>query len=216
MTVRVHVDVVVLSLSPASDEGSGDARVVQTLLRDVDPPRLPGDVLGEAEDLDEAARRVMGEVGLHEPRHVEQVASFGAPDRMPGRRTVSVTHLALVPRPFVPSDGWCWRPATDRATPLAWDHDRILDAALDRVRSKLSYSNIAYGLLPEEFTMSELQEVYEAVLGMTLDKRNFRKKVRGLGLLEETGGMRRGSHRPAALHRFASPELVLLDEGPLV
>ena len=64
--------------------------------------------------------------------------------------------------------------------------------------------------------MSELQQVYEAVLGMALDKRNFRKKVRGLGLLEETGGMRRGSHRPAALHRFTSSELVLLDEGPLV
>ncbi|MEO2104668.1 MAG: NUDIX hydrolase [Actinomycetota bacterium] len=215
MTVRVHVDVVVLSLSPAADDDTGTL-TVQTLLHDSRPPRLPGDVLGEAEDLDDAARRVMGEVGLHDPRHVEQVASFGAPDRMPDQRTVSVTHLALVHRPFAPSEEWRWRSATDRPQPLAWDHDRILDAALDRVRSKLSYSNIAYGLLPEEFTMSELQEVYEAVLGMTLDKRNFRKKVRGLGLLEETGGMRRGSHRPAALHRFTSSELVLLDEGPLV
>lgn len=209
MTADVAVDVVVLTLQPSvTSEGQG----VRVLLSDEPSPRLPGATLGPDEDLEDAAARVLASVGLVHPRHVEQLASFGAPGRVTGARTVSVTYLALVPEPFALPDGWVFAPAGDRPATLAWDHDQIVDTALQRVRSKLSYSTIAYGLLPDEFTMSELQEVYEAVLDTTLDKRNFRKKVRSLGLVEDTGRKRRGSHRPAALHRFVSTELVLLDD----
>lgn len=209
MTTKVSVDVVVLALTP-----SDPAQL--TVLLSTDPAsdtrRLPGDLLDDDESLEQAAGRVMAGVGLLEPRHIEQLASFGDPDRAPAPRTVSVSYLALVPQPFAPSGGAEWVPATDTLGPLCWDHDTILSEAIQRVRSKLSYSNIAFGLLADEFTMSELQEVYEAVLGTTLDKRNFRKKLRALSLLEETGDFRRGSHRPAALHRFTSPGLVLLDD----
>lgn len=173
--------------------------------------RLPGDELGAGEDLEQAARRVLAGVGVADPRHLEQLASFGAPDRVPSRRVVSVTYLSLLPDPSDPVAGSAWWPL-DALPDLAWDHDTILTEALQRVRAKLSYSTIAYGLLPDEFTLSELQEVYEACLGTKLDKRNFRKKVRSLDLLEEVPGMRRGSHRPAQLYAFSSRGLVVLDD----
>lgn len=211
MSTRVSVDVVVLTLAgPAPGTG------LHVLLTGFGEGGhgLPGAVLEGDEDLEAAAQRVMSAVGLTRPRHVEQLASFGAPDRTPPPRTVAVTYLALVPSPF-PAAPAAWHPV-DAPIALAFDHGRILATAVGRVRSKLAYSTIAYGLLPDEFTLSELQDVYEAVLATSLDKRNFRKKVQALGLVEETGGLRRGQHRPAALHRFTSAGLVLLDEGPLV
>lgn len=207
----VRVDVVILTLAGATDHGgSRSLRMVVTRLADVEGFALPGDLLRASEDLEEAAGRVLAGTGLRTPRHLEQLASFGRPDRMPGARTISVTYLALVPEPFEVGGDARWTGVGGPA--LAWDHDLIVEAAVQRVRSKLSYSNIAYGLLPDEFTMTELQEVYEAVLSTAVDKRNFRKKVLALDLLVDTGGQRRGSHRPAALYRFTSESLVLLDE----
>lgn len=195
-----------LTLAPCEDRP-----VLQVLLADEDPSRLPGDGLGEAEDLEQAAGRIMAAVGLSAPRHVEQLASFGDPHRTPPPRTVGVSYLALVPQPFQPAPGWSWRAVAD-APDLVGDHDVVLAAGVQRVRSKLSYSTIAFGLLPSEFTMSELQEVYEAVLDTALDKRNFRRRVQSLGLVLDTGRQRRGSHRPAALYAFSADGLVLLDE----
>ena len=210
----VSVDVVVLTLAdPDGGRPAGEGPRPALHVRVVEDG-LPGSALQPGEDLEEAAARVMAGAGLTDPRHVEQLASFGSPTRTPPPRTVSVTYLALVPAPFDgPAGRWV---AADGVAGLACDHDAIVAAAVQRVRSKLAYSTIAYGLLPDEFTLSELQDVYEAVLATSLDKRNFRKKVQALGLVEETGGLRRGQHRPAALHRFTSAGLVLLDEGPLV
>lgn len=179
--------------------------------------RLPGVSLQPDESPEQAASRVLDMIGIDRPRHLEQLASFGAPDRVPGVRTLSVSYLALLPQPSpVVHDGhggrWVPVPRLDLTGGFTWDHGRILAAGLQRVRSKLSYSTIAYGLLPDEFTMTELQDVYEAVLGVELDKRNFRKRVVALDLLADTGRLRRGSHRPARLYAFASPELVLLDD----
>ncbi len=172
---------------------------------------LPGGAVGRTEDLKEAARRVLSEsIGPHQPRHLEQLASFGAPERDPRGRVVSVSYLALLPEPVNPEPEALWWPVA--APPcLAFDHSRILESAMGRLRGKLSYSNVAYGLLPYEFTLTDLQSVYEAVLGRGLDKRNFRKKVLSVGMLEEAEGQRRGSHRPAQLYRFADRGLVLLD-----
>lgn len=173
---------------------------------------LPGAFVRRDEDLEEAARRVLCErLGSYQPRHVEQLASFGSPDRDPRGRVVSVSYLALLPAPVEARPAGRWWPVS--APPeLAFDHAEILVSAIERLRGKLSYSNVAYGLLPDEFTLSDLQAVYEAVLGRPVDKRNFRKKVLSLGMLEEAEGQRRGSHRPAQLYRFAERGLVLLDD----
>jgi 8-oxo-dGTP diphosphatase len=172
---------------------------------------LPGSLVRPDEDLEAAAQRVVTDVaGLGRPRHSEQLATFGRSDRDPRGRVVSVSYLALVPRPLpLTNAGWC---PVDDPPALAFDHAEILASAVERLRAKLSYSNVAYGLLPDAFTLSELQAVYEAVLGRVLDKRNFRKKVLGLGMVTEAEGMRRGPHRPAQLYRFCMDRLVILDD----
>ena len=173
---------------------------------------LPGSLVRTEEDLPEAASRVMTDVaGLNEPKHLEQLATFGAPQRDPRGRVLSVSYLALLPRPADLGEHARWI-AVDEAPQLAFDHAEILASAVERLQGKLSYSNVAYGLLPDEFTLSELQAVYQTVLGREIDKRNFRKKVLGLGMVTETEGMRRGSHRPAQLYRFPRRSLVLLDD----
>lgn len=173
---------------------------------------LAGTLVREHEDLEAAALRVLAErAGLTRPRHLEQLATFGAPGRDPRGRVVSVSYLALLPRPATVAETARWWPVSEPPR-LAFDHAEIVASAVDRLRGKLSYSNVAYGLLPDEFTLSELQDVYEGVLGRRLDKRNFRKKVLSLDMLVPSEGQRRGPHRPAQLYRFSTPELVLLDD----
>lgn len=197
--VHVAVDVVVVTLrhqaEPTASRGSACYRpepIVLAVRRRHEPFRgtwsLPGGSVCRDEDLEEAARRVLCEgLGPHQPRHLEQLASFGAPDRDPRGRVVSVSYLALLPAPVEPrSTGRWW--LVSAPPELALDHSEILASAIERLRGKLSYSNVAYGLLPQEFTLSDLQSVYEAVLGRALDKRNFRKKVLSLGMLEEAEG----------------------------
>ncbi|MPZ87790.1 MAG: NUDIX domain-containing protein [Nitriliruptorales bacterium] len=230
--VSLAVDVVVLTL-PASvaeldawdaseDRAARPAPLFLAGRRD-HPPfagawSLPGGLVAGAEGLEAAARRVLAEaasrsdaIRLAAPRHLEQLATFGAPTRDPRGRVVSVSYLALLPVPAQVAGNAAWLPADDPPE-LAFDHRTILSSALNRLRAKLSYSTVAYGLLPDHFTLSELQAVYEAVRGRSLDKRNFRRKVLALGFLEDTGDQRRGSHRPAQLYRFSQAGLVLLDD----
>lgn len=204
--MKLAVDVVVLGL----DDGRLDVLTVERARPPFAGSRaLPGSQVGPDEDLEQAATRVLFPL-IGNPPHLEQLATFGAPRRDPRGRVVSVTYLALVPAPLPVAEpaAWCDAVAPGR---LAFDHATILATAVERLRGKLSYSNVAYGLLPDEFTLSELQAVYEGVLGRALDKRNFRKKLTAVGLLEEAGGQRRGSHRPAQLYRFTHRSLVLLD-----
>jgi 8-oxo-dGTP diphosphatase len=211
---RVAVDVVTIALR---EEGDGAGIPVFLALRRPREPfqgnwALPGTLLRDREDLEEAALRILAEgPGLDSPRHLEQVGTFGAPDRDPRGRVVSVSYLALAPRPADVRASAAWWPVTG-VPPLAFDHAEILDSAVQRLRAKLSYSNVAYGLLPDTFTLSELQAVYESVLDRALDKRNFRKKVQALGLVTESEGQRRGPHRPAQLYRFTDTALVVLDD----
>jgi 8-oxo-dGTP diphosphatase len=209
--VAVAVDVVVFSIDPHG--------VLHAVLA---PPRrrapfrgdwaLPGRRVRREEDLGTAARTVLEEfAGIRDPRHLEQVGTFGDPERDPRGRVVSVSYLALLPRPQALSAGACWFPL-ERVRDLAFDHATILDSALARLRAKLTYTTVAYGLLPDEFTLSDLQAVYESALGRPLDKRNFRRKLRSLGVVEEAAGQRRGAHRPARLYRFSRSGLVLLDD----
>jgi len=216
--------VVVLTLPPGEDPdapAAARAPLVLALPRDHPPYAgawsLPGGLVGRDEGLEVAVSRVLADLArdshaqiLAEPRHLEQLETFGAPGRDPRGRVVSVSYLALLRAPVPLTGRAAWQPAT-APPPLAFDHATILASALDRLRAKLSYSTVAYGLLADTFTLSELQAVYEAVLGRTIDKRNFRRKLASLELLEETGGQRRGPHRPASLYRFTSGGLVLFD-----
>lgn len=179
--------------------------------RAADPARgewaLPGGALWADETLDGAAiRKLRDETGVSDV-FLEQLYTFG---ELPGGRAeIVVTYFALVNYAETRLRGDLeWRPAwhTVRGLgPLAFENERVLGYAKERLRNKLSYSNVAYSLLPEHFTLTEMQSVYEAILAETIDKRNFRRRIVGLGIVQETGQTRKqGAHRPAKLFAFTA------------
>lgn len=188
-----------------------DERLAVLLARHPVGWKLPGGSIEAGEDLDAAARRHLAkETGLNEV-YLEQLYTFGQPDRDPGQRTVAVAYYALVPAGRPPVDA---SPVVDRARwaavgalpALALDHGEIVALAHRRLAAKLAYSTIALQLMPERFTLSELQAVHETILGEPLDKRNFRKRILALDCIEATEEMaRRGGHRPARLYRAKRP-----------
>jgi 8-oxo-dGTP diphosphatase len=171
---------------------------------------FPGGLVGIDESLDTAARRELtAQTGLDD-LYLEQLRTFGDPARDPRARVVSTAYFALAPRKAVRRAGGKyadvdWFPV-HHLPPLAYDHNRMALCALDRLRSKLEYTNIVYGLVPEEFTLGELQELYEIIIGRPLDRRNFRRKILATGLLRALRSQRRGPHRPAMLYAFISRE----------
>jgi 8-oxo-dGTP diphosphatase len=167
---------------------------------------FPGGLVRMDESLDDAARRELSaKTGLG-GIYLEQLRTFGDPQRDPRARVVSTAYFALVPAKEMVAGSAkyadvAWFPVR-RLPQLAYDHDAIAGAALERLRAKLAYTNLVYGLLPAQFTLGELQDIYERILGRRLDRRNFRKKILASGLLRQTRAQRRGAHRPAALYRF--------------
>jgi 8-oxo-dGTP diphosphatase len=165
---------------------------------------LPGGRVGSAEALEDAARRHLATQSGVRSIYLEQLYTFGSPQRDPHGRVVSVAYVALIPhggRRAGEHRDAAWHPVA-RLPALAYDHPAVVRTALARLRAKLRYTNLVYTLLPPSFTLGDLQEMYEAILGRTLDRRNFRKKMLSLGLLRRADGVRRGSHRPAALYAF--------------
>ena len=169
---------------------------------------LPGGFVRVEETLDEAVRRELEEeTGLREV-YLEQLYTFGTVKRDPRERVVSVAYYALVKlaahstRAATDASDAQWFPVA--GTPaLAFDHAGILALALERLRGKLRYEPIGFELLPEKFTLSQLQHLYETVLGTPIDKRNFRKKVLCFDFLDPLDETHReGPHRPAQLFRF--------------
>jgi hypothetical protein len=165
---------------------------------------LPGGLLNPGESLKEAAvRKLDDETGLTDV-FLEQLYTFSDLD---GHGAVAVAYFALVDmsathlarrREWLPA----WFPIDD-LPPLAFHNDEVIDYALRRLRAKLDYSNVAYSLLPAEFTLSQLQRTHEAILSRPLDKRNFRKRILSLDIIEPTGrAASEGRHRPAQLYRF--------------
>ncbi len=183
---------------------------------------LPGGFVDENEDLQDAARRELQEETGVSDIYLEQLYTFGEPGRDPRGHVISVANLALLSADRARTLHIQGRDdATDarwwdiyNLPPLAFDHDQILGYALQRLRWKLEWTALGFLLLPAEFTLSELQQVYETSLGETLDKRNFRRKmlassVEGQRIIEETGSLRAGDHRPAKLYRFSAKAIEL-------
>jgi 8-oxo-dGTP diphosphatase len=168
---------------------------------------LPGGFVMEDEGLEEAAaRELVEETGVSDV-YLEQLFTFGAPGRDPRGHTVTVAYSALIPSDNLEltastdAEGVAWF-AIDKLPELAFDHDEILEVAHDRLVAKLEYSTIAFQLMPESFTLTELQHVYELIERGEIDKRNFRKRILALDVIEATGEEKReGPHRPAKLYR---------------
>lgn len=171
---------------------------------------LPGGPLEPDEDLTTSASNTLQRTTGLEPGHLEQLYSFGEVDRSPADRVVSIVYWALV-RPdeaarAVDGENVEWFVA-DEVPALAFDHNRIVEYALGRLRAKITYSPIAYAFLNPEFTLAELREVHEAVLRKSLDPANFRRQVLAGGVIEPTGTCLTGtSHRPPALYRAVHTE----------
>jgi len=177
---------------------------------------LPGGLLGEGETLDAAAaRKLVDETGMQDV-YLEQLFTFGELSRGDEqRRGVAVAYFALVQDEQVQLRVRReWQPAWHEAFSLprlAFDNNIVVDYAIRRLRSKLEYTNVAYSLLPKQFTLSELQQVYEAILDRELDKRNFRRRMLSLGIIKAAGGTRmEGAHRPAQLYTFVRREPVTI------
>ncbi|HXG28386.1 MAG TPA: NUDIX domain-containing protein [Nevskiales bacterium] len=176
--------------------------------------RLPGGAVAADEDLEHSALRHLERQTGVRGVYLEQLYTFGCPTRDPRQRSIAVAYYALTPLATttlaaVERDAaLAWHPA--QALPALWlDHAAIVALACERLRAKLAYSTIALQFLPERFTLSALQSVYETILGEPLDKRNFRKRMLALDCLEDTGAvLREGNHRPARLYRARQPGTV--------
>ena len=209
----VTTDVVLLSILEQS---------LQILLirRAAEPCRgmwaLPGGFLELTEDLETCAERELAEETGITGVYLEQLYTFGAPQRDPRERVISVTYYALTqPDKLSPKTGSDakevrWFPL--RVLPeLAFDHAGIIELAHQRLVAKPDYSNIAFQFLPETFTLGQLQAVYEILLNRKLDKRNFRKRVHAQNLIQATGRSSQvGRHRPARTYRARNRKRVII------
>ncbi|MEK7467345.1 MAG: NUDIX domain-containing protein [Planctomycetota bacterium] len=197
--IRLSAEIIVFALdAPSLRVLLVDRRIEPFAGRDA----IPGGFVGKDESLDDAAARILeSETGLRDV-YLEQLYTFGEPYRDPRGHVVSVAYIALT-RPPAPQPGGGHWFEMEMLPPLAFDHAKILEFALQRLRYKLEYSPVGFRLLPEEFTLKSVQDAYETILGRPLDKRNFRRKLLSLKILKPlTKTAREGPHRPAKLFRF--------------
>ena len=178
---------------------------------------LPGGYLEPGETLEQSIRRQLAlKVDVRDVAHLEQLETRSDPERSPLEWQLATAYLGLVPRdvdPAVPADT-AWHPVS-RLPELAFDHRAITLAGCERLRAKLSYTNIAFALAPETFTLSELRELYVAALGHAVSATNLQRVLLRRGVLEATGERRgpgRAGGRPAAVFRFRSQALEITDQ----
>ncbi|UPL11607.1 NUDIX hydrolase [Microbacterium sufflavum] len=224
--IRVAVSTVILTLRRTDD---GRAVLALPLVLRTRAPfaqqwALPGGWLTAEESPVDAAARTLAETTGLAPSYLEQLYAFGAVDRSP-TRVVSIVYWALLRQDDVEAQIAAHRASgrapenvqwfeVDELPALAFDHAKIIEYALWRLRNKVGYSRVAQGFLPEEFTLAELREAYESILGRQLDPANFRRQVEAAGNLLPTDRFRTGSHRPARLYRD-NTDVELADRGPL-
>ena len=170
----------------------------------------PGGLVKPEESVDTSAMRNLEATTGVKDVYLEQLYTFGRVDRDPFGRVVSVAYYALNPNPDIllrttsnyAGIGWF---DVKQMPALAYDHEEMIQYAVERLQAKLAYTNVVYSLLPKHFTLTELQTTYEIILGRKLDKRNFRKKIQAAGIVRKTELKTQGrASRPAALYRFAS------------
>ncbi|MDO5498407.1 MAG: NUDIX domain-containing protein [Propionibacteriaceae bacterium] len=177
---------------------------------------LPSGPVGPEEAIGASVRRHLAtQVDLAEIAHLEQLRTLSAPGRDPSQRTIATAYLGLVPatsRPRLPAHA-AWLPV-DALQPMAFDHAHVVGEGVARMRSKLSYTNIAFALAPPEFTLAELRDIYEAALDQEVAVTNLQRILVRRGQLAATGGLAEpGEHggRPARLYRFTTRELEVTD-----
>jgi len=175
---------------------------------------IPGGFVQENEDLEKAALRELEEETGVKDVYLEQLYTFGEPKRDPRGHVVTISYMALIDsetvrlRATMDAEKAAWY-SIYKLPELGFDHKKILDYSLQRLRYKLEYTTVGFQLLPKKFTLSGLQSAYEIILNKKLDKRNFRKKILSLGLLQATAETKmEGAHRPAKLYRFKKKEFV--------
>jgi 8-oxo-dGTP diphosphatase len=209
---EVTVDVVIFTIIDGS-------LTVLLVRRGIEPNRgdwaIPGGFVLDGESLEHAALRELREETGVTDVYLEQLYTFGDPGRDPRGRIVSVAYYALIASDRAPLTAGTdaaearWWPIGGLPERLAFDHAYILDYAIQRLRAKVGYTTVGFQLLPSEFTLSELQSVHEAILGRSLDKRNFRKKIEQLGVAKPLDRWRRaGASRPARLYSFREGTLI--------
>lgn len=204
-------------------EGVGAKPALHVLLwqRALDPERgkwsLPGGRLGGDEDLISSVRRQLAEkVDLRELAHLEQLAVFSDPHRVPGIRTIASTFLGVVPSPATPElpPDTRWHPVSDLPA-MAFDHGTMVEHARTRLVAKLSYTNIGFALAPTEFALSALRDIYSAALGHHVDATNLQRVLERRHVITRTGTTARSGRsggRPAALYRFTEARYRVTDE----
>jgi len=178
---------------------------------------LPGGYLETGDTLEQSIRKHLAEkVDVRQLSHLEQLETRSEPERHPREWQLATAYLGVVPLgvdPALPEDT-DWHPV-DRLPKLAFDHRQITLAGRERLRAKLSYTNIGFALAPEEFTMRELRDIYAAALGHDLSATNLHRVLVRRGVLEPTGERRssgRAGGRPAELFRFSTPKLEVTDQ----
>ena len=170
---------------------------------------VPGGLVGADESLDDSATRVLSEKANLKNVFLEQLYTFGDPNRDERGRSISVAYFSLIPdhkkfeivkKDYYKDIKWF---SISTLPDMAFDHKKIISVGHERLKNKLSYTNVAYSLLPKEFTLTQLQRVYETILERKLDKRNFRKKIESLDIINDTNKIQSDvSHRPAKLYSF--------------
>jgi 8-oxo-dGTP diphosphatase len=201
----VTVDIIIFTLR--------ESRLQVLLVQRAHPPfegawALPGGFIQLDESLEDAAARELEEETGVQEAYLEQLYTYGEPSRDPRGRVITVAYYALLPKdaPIRQEGASDARQARlfpiDDLPVLAFDHGEIIQYAIRRLRYKLEYSAAGFELLPEEFTLSEIQHTYEKILGEHLDKRNFRRRILLAGIIESTDHLHAGEGRPARLYRY--------------
>jgi 8-oxo-dGTP diphosphatase len=218
---------VVFQVRQATEQVKGSPRSGKPQLnvllwqRAQDPQRgawsLPGGLLRNDEDLDTSVRRQLAEkVDVQQVAHLEQLAVFSDPHRVPGTRMIATTFLGLVPSPATPElpPDTRWHPVTALPT-MAFDHGPMIAHARTRLAAKMSYTNIGFALAPTEFALSTLRDIYGAALDYQVDTTNLQRVLARRGVITATGTVAqsgRSGGRPAALYRFTDSQLRVTDE----
>lgn len=174
---------------------------------------VPGGLVDSLETVDQAAQRLLATRAGINNVYLEQLYTFGSIDRDPFGRVVSVAYFALLPKDLVNkiSDDLQWFDVNNLPK-LAYDHKEMIAYADERLKAKLGYTNIVYSLLKDTFTLTELQKVYEIILGEQMDKRNFRRKINQLDILQKAPKKKLvGAHRPAQLYAFKDKSFKIID-----